>query len=121
MFNNLSTAKRKQQVEDIEQGAKYLRQNKFRNTKKIKTMDSKPSVNKLGETIHSLLGFKAHLTSAWVKSVCDIVKSLPSQKPSTDARLKELETRKPVNNIDGDSETAIKEIKGMLFITVYLI
>ncbi|XP_010480095.1 PREDICTED: kinesin-like protein KIN-14F [Camelina sativa] len=38
---------------------------------------SKP-VRNLPETIHSLLGLKSHLTSAWVKSVCNIVNNVPS-------------------------------------------
>ncbi|XP_010501172.1 PREDICTED: kinesin-like protein KIN-14G [Camelina sativa] len=41
---------------------------------------SKP-VRNLPETIHSLLGLKSHLTSAWVKSVCNIVNNVPSSTP----------------------------------------
>ncbi|TXG73032.1 hypothetical protein EZV62_001611 [Acer yangbiense] len=55
------------------------------------------SVENLGETIHSLLGFKAHLTCAWAKSVCDIIKNLPS---------KDLERK--------DSELSISKIKDEL-------
>ncbi|CAH8306220.1 unnamed protein product [Eruca vesicaria subsp. sativa] len=40
---------------------------------------SKP-VKNLPETIHSLLGTKSHLTSAWVKSVCNIVKNVSSSE-----------------------------------------
>ncbi|XP_012474182.1 kinesin-like protein KIN-14T isoform X2 [Gossypium raimondii] len=42
------------------------------------------SIQNLGETIHSLLGFKSHLTSTWVKSVCEIVKKLPSGNEKDD-------------------------------------
>ncbi|OMO81077.1 hypothetical protein CCACVL1_12626 [Corchorus capsularis] len=42
-------------------------------------MNSKKSIQNLGETIHSLLGLKSHLTSTWVKSVCDIIKKLPHE------------------------------------------
>ncbi|KAE8668648.1 kinesin-like protein KIF3A-like isoform X2 [Hibiscus syriacus] len=42
-------------------------------------MDSKKSIRNLGETIHSLLRFKSPINSAWVKSVCQIIKSLPNQ------------------------------------------
>ncbi|XVF04526.1 hypothetical protein REPUB_Repub05bG0091200 [Reevesia pubescens] len=45
-------------------------------------MNSKKSVQNLGETIHSLLGLKSHLTSTWVKSVCDIVKNLALEESS---------------------------------------
>ncbi|KAK8604890.1 hypothetical protein V6N13_082357 [Hibiscus sabdariffa] len=45
-------------------------------------MNSKKSIRNLGETIHSLLGFKSHLNSTWVKSVCEIIKSLPDQDES---------------------------------------
>ncbi|PPD84592.1 hypothetical protein GOBAR_DD18480 [Gossypium barbadense] len=47
-------------------------------------MSSKKSIQNLGETIHSLLGFKSHLTSTWVKSVCEIVKKLPSGNEKDD-------------------------------------
>ncbi|KAJ4917991.1 P-loop containing nucleoside triphosphate hydrolases superfamily protein [Raphanus sativus] len=40
---------------------------------------SKP-VKNLPETIHSLLGTKSYLTSAWVKSVCNIVKNVSSSE-----------------------------------------
>ncbi|XP_022753510.1 kinesin-like protein KIN-14T isoform X2 [Durio zibethinus] len=42
-------------------------------------MNSRKSVQNLKETIHSLLGFKSHLTSTWAKSVCDIIKNLPHE------------------------------------------
>ncbi|KAF5748853.1 hypothetical protein HS088_TW04G00813 [Tripterygium wilfordii] len=44
--------------------------------------DPRRSVRNLAETIHSLLGVKAHVTSTWVKSVCDIIKNLPSEVSS---------------------------------------
>ncbi|XWS71073.1 hypothetical protein CRYUN_Cryun03dG0105700 [Craigia yunnanensis] len=46
-------------------------------------MNSKKSIQNLGETIHSLLGFKSHLTSTWVKSVCDIIKNLPNKNETS--------------------------------------
>ncbi|CAN6931961.1 unnamed protein product [Brassica oleracea] len=45
----------------------------------METRRSKP-VKNLPETIHSLLGTKSHLTSAWVKSVCNIVKNVSSSE-----------------------------------------
>ncbi|KAK8661059.1 hypothetical protein V6N13_051961 [Hibiscus sabdariffa] len=45
-------------------------------------MNPKKSIQNLGETIHSLLGFKSHLNSNWVKSVCEIIKSLPEEDES---------------------------------------
>ncbi|KAL5832412.1 hypothetical protein ACOSQ4_017766 [Xanthoceras sorbifolium] len=83
-------------------------------------MDSKPSVHNLGETIHSLLGFKAHLTSAWVKSVCDIIKNQPSQKSSADGKSKDFETRESLDD-NVDLETAIAKIKDELAaLTAYI-
>ncbi|XP_010552292.1 PREDICTED: kinesin-II 85 kDa subunit [Tarenaya hassleriana] len=51
----------------------------------METETRKP-VRNLPETIHSLLGLKSHFTSAWVKSVCNIVKNVPS--PSSSKRSK---------------------------------
>ncbi|GLU19622.1 hypothetical protein SLE2022_358610 [Rubroshorea leprosula] len=50
----------------------------------MKNMDSKKPIRNLTDTIHSLLGVKSHLTSAWVKSVCDIIKNLPHERSRTD-------------------------------------
>ncbi|KAK9273189.1 hypothetical protein L1049_017996 [Liquidambar formosana] len=47
-------------------------------------MESRKSVRNLVESLHSLLGFKAHFTSSWVNSVCDIIKNLPSEVPPDD-------------------------------------
>ncbi|KAE8672041.1 kinesin-like protein KIF3A-like isoform X2 [Hibiscus syriacus] len=58
----------------------------------MKAMDSKKSIRDLGETIHSLLGFKSPINSAWVKSVCQIIKSLPNE--------------------DGDAAEEFSKIKG---------
>lgn len=55
-------------------------------------VETRNSVQNLARTIHSLLGFKAHLTSNWVSSVCDIIKSLPTRKSPGDPETK-LETR----------------------------
>ncbi|KAK2980861.1 hypothetical protein RJ640_003088, partial [Escallonia rubra] len=41
--------------------------------------DSRKSFRRLAESIHSLLGFKTHLTSTWADSVCNVIKSLPSE------------------------------------------
>ncbi|KFK35576.1 hypothetical protein AALP_AA4G008700 [Arabis alpina] len=43
-------------------------------------MEKPRTSKKLPETIHSLLGLKSHLTSAWVKSVCNIVKNVSSKE-----------------------------------------
>ncbi|KAK3024052.1 hypothetical protein RJ639_042963, partial [Escallonia herrerae] len=42
-------------------------------------LDSRKSFCRLAESIHSLLGFKTHLTSTWADSVCNVIKSLPSE------------------------------------------
>lgn len=87
--------------------------------RKMKTMDARQSVQNLAETIHSLLGLKAHLTSAWVKSVCDIVKNLPSEKSSTDIKPKDLETGSSSEIKDVDSGTDNSETKGWHFALVF--
>uniref|UniRef100_A0A1J3GPA0 Kinesin-like protein KIFC3 n=1 Tax=Noccaea caerulescens TaxID=107243 RepID=A0A1J3GPA0_NOCCA len=46
---------------------------------------SKP-VQDLPETIHSLLGLKSNLTSAWVKSVCNIAKKVSSPEISSTSK-----------------------------------
>ena len=67
-------------------------------------MDSRKSVRNLAESLHSLLGIKANLTSNWVKSVCDIIKTLPTEK-SVDVQ--------PTNfDINDDDCSAISKIKG---------
>ncbi|XP_021816719.1 kinesin-like protein KIN-14T [Prunus avium] len=50
-------------------------------------MASRNRVPSLPEKIHSLLGLKSHLTSSWVKSVCDIIRNQPSQGQSTKTQL----------------------------------
>ncbi|CAL8159625.1 unnamed protein product [Prunus armeniaca] len=50
-------------------------------------MASRNPVHSLPEKIHSLLGLKSHLTSSWVKSVCDIIRNQPSQGQSTETHL----------------------------------
>ncbi|VYS49205.1 unnamed protein product [Arabidopsis thaliana] len=54
---------------------------------------SKP-VRNLPETIHSLLGLKSHMTSDWVKSVCNIAKntSSTSKKEEADSVSVELQS-----------------------------
>ncbi|EEF38964.1 kinesin-like protein KIN-14T [Ricinus communis] len=66
-------------------------------------MGSRKSVRNLGETLESLLGLKAHLTPNWVKSVCDILKTLPSNL--TDAKEEDD---------DNDSCNTISKIKDEL-------
>ncbi|KAJ4846191.1 hypothetical protein Tsubulata_049726 [Turnera subulata] len=71
-------------------------------------MDSRKSVGNLTETLHSLLGLKAHLTSNWVKSVCDIVRNLPPE------RSIDLRPESTVDSTDDDPATAIAKIKDEL-------
>lgn len=45
------------------------------------SLDPRKSIRSLAESIHSLLGSKTHLiTSSWVDSVCNIIKSSPSDQ-----------------------------------------
>lgn len=74
-------------------------------------MDSRQPVQNLAETIHSLLGLKAHLTSNWVKSVRDIIKNLPSEKSSADIEAKTLETGNSLDNEDVEGN-AVSKLKG---------
>ncbi|KAJ6702732.1 KINESIN-LIKE PROTEIN KLP-3 [Salix viminalis] len=69
-------------------------------------MDSRKSARNLAESLHSLLGIKANLTSNWVKSVCDIIKTLPTEK-SVDVQ--------PTNSdINDDDRSAISKTKDEL-------
>lgn len=52
-------------------------------------MDRRKPVRNLSESIRSLLGLKANLTSSWVDSVCDIIQSLPSQQSTTHTHSKQ--------------------------------
>ncbi|KAG6781850.1 hypothetical protein POTOM_014765 [Populus tomentosa] len=71
-------------------------------------MDSRKSVRNLAESLHSLLGIKANLTSNWVKSVCDIIKTLPSEKS-----VEMQPTNTDINEDDEDDDdcSAISKIK----------
>ncbi|XP_050277519.1 kinesin-like protein KIN-14T [Quercus robur] len=75
-------------------------------------MESKKSVQKLSNTIHSLLGLKARFTSTWVKSVCDIIRNLPPEGPSIELKSANLKTSDSSGNKDLDS--AISKINDEL-------
>ncbi|XP_058107726.1 kinesin-like protein KIN-14B isoform X2 [Magnolia sinica] len=65
---------------------------------------SRKPVQRLAESIRSLLGFKAHLTSSWAESVCHIVNQLPSDEPSGGPR-----TYGPsFNSVDSSEEKNIE-------------
>ncbi|GLT82475.1 hypothetical protein SLE2022_008410 [Rubroshorea leprosula] len=64
-------------------------------------MDSKKSIRNLTNRIHSLLGFKSHSTSAWIKSGCDIIENLPLERLRTDVKTSK----------DDQSVTDISKIK----------
>lgn len=64
-------------------------------------MDTRKSLRNLRGTLHALLDLKAHLTPNWVKSVCDIIKTLPSEFDAKE------------DDDDGDdSGNVISKIKG---------
>ncbi|XP_024459351.2 kinesin-like protein KIN-14T isoform X2 [Populus trichocarpa] len=66
-------------------------------------MDSGKSIRSLAVSLHSLLGLKAHLTSNWVKSVSEIIKTLPTEK-SVD-----MQPTKSDTDDDGDSISKIQD------------
>lgn len=66
-------------------------------------MDSGKSIRNLAVSLHSLLGLEAHLTSNWVKSVSETIKTLPSEK-SVD-----MQPTKPDTDDDGDSISKIQD------------
>ncbi|KAJ6325824.1 hypothetical protein OIU78_013011 [Salix suchowensis] len=69
-------------------------------------MDSRKSVRNLAGSLHSLLGIKANLTSNWVKSVCDIIKTLPTEKS--------VDVQPASSDINDDDRSAISKIKDEL-------
>ncbi|KAJ6704620.1 KINESIN-LIKE PROTEIN KIF3A ISOFORM X1 [Salix purpurea] len=69
-------------------------------------MDSRKSVRNLAESLHSLLGIKANLTSNWVKSVCDIIRTLPTEKS--------VDVQPASSDINDDDRSAISKIKDEL-------
>ncbi|KAJ9697644.1 hypothetical protein PVL29_006987 [Vitis rotundifolia] len=85
-------------------------------------MDTRKPVRNLAESIRSLLGLKANLTSSWADSVCDIIKSLPSEEPRTD-RIKPAnsETTNSFDDKEVNSGTIILKLKDELAaLTAYI-
>ncbi|KAG5227492.1 kinesin protein [Salix suchowensis] len=77
-------------------------------------MDSGKSIRNLAVSLHSLLGLKTHLTSNWVKSISDIIKTLPSEK-SVDMQPTNSDTD---DDEDDDSVSKIKD--ELTFLTNYI-
>ncbi|XP_062172990.1 kinesin-like protein KIN-14T isoform X2 [Alnus glutinosa] len=82
--------------------------------KKTKTMEPRKPVQNLTETINSLQGRKAHFTSSWVKSVCDIIRNLRSEGPSIELKSANPKTSDSFRNKDDDLGSAISKIKDEL-------
>ena len=84
---------------------------------KMMNMDTRKPVGNLAESIRSLLGLKANLTSSWADSVSDIIKSLPSEEPRTD-RIKpaKSETTNSFDDKEVNSGTIILKLKGGSFV-----
>lgn len=79
-------------------------------------MEARKSVQNLAEKIHSLLGLKAHFTSSWVKSVCDIIRHLPSEGPSIDLKAENSKASVSFGNKEDDLASEISKIKGKSFV-----
>ena len=79
-------------------------------------MEPRKPVQNLTETINSLLGRKAHFTSSWVKSVCDIIRSQQSKGPSIELKSANLKTSDSFGNKDDDLGGAISKIEGKSFL-----
>ncbi|KAG6632741.1 hypothetical protein CIPAW_13G179500 [Carya illinoinensis] len=82
--------------------------------KRTKAMEARKSVQNLAEKIHSLLGLKAHFTSSWVKSVCDIIRHLPSEGPSIDLKAENSKASVSFGNKEDDLAREISKIKDEL-------
>ncbi|XP_048136960.1 kinesin-like protein KIN-14T isoform X3 [Rhodamnia argentea] len=82
----------------------------FHKPLKMTLMERKNSTQKLAETIHSLLGLKSHLTSTWIRSVCGIMRTLPSPRSSDRIGLKISDTEKENNTSDTDLSIVIPKI-----------
>ena len=80
-------------------------------------MDTRKPVRNLAESLRSLLGVKANLTSSWVDSVCDIIKSLPSEESPTD-RIEPANSEATSSFHDQkiDSSTITLKLKGRFFV-----
>lgn len=80
-------------------------------------MASRNPVHSIPEKIHSLLGLKSHLTSSWVKSVCDIIRNQPSQGQSTETHFTitnfEINSCSENRDDDDDLSNAASNIRGI--------
>ncbi|KAF8041147.1 hypothetical protein BT93_B3157 [Corymbia citriodora subsp. variegata] len=76
--------------------------------------ERKKSAQNLAETIHSLLGLKSRLTSTWIRSVCGIMRSLPSPRSSAKIGLKLSDAEKENSINDMDLSMVIPKIKDEL-------
>ncbi|KAJ6427888.1 hypothetical protein OIU84_023316 [Salix udensis] len=81
-------------------------------------MDSGKSIRNLAVSLHSLLGLKTHLTSNWVKSISDIIKTLPSEK-SVDMQPTNSDTDDDDDG-DGDDDSVSKIKDELTFLTNYI-
>ena len=81
-------------------------------------MESRKSAHKLAETIHSLLGWKSHVTSNWVKSVCEIMKSVPSEVASIDLKPTNVVTRDSTEKTVDELQKAILKIEGKSLVVI---
>ncbi|GMN35664.1 hypothetical protein TIFTF001_042263, partial [Ficus carica] len=79
-------------------------------------METRKSGHKLAETIHSLLGWKSHLTSNWAKSVCDIMKSVPSEVLAIDFKPTNVKTKDSTVTADDELRNAISKIEEELVV-----
>ncbi|XP_062107845.1 kinesin-like protein KIN-14T [Humulus lupulus] len=74
-------------------------------------MESRKPVHKLSETIHSLLGWKSHVTSNWVKSVCEIMKSVPPDMVSINSKPINVATEHSMKKKSDELHNSISKVE----------
>ena len=86
----------------------------------METRRSKP-VKNLPETIHSLLGTKSHLTSAWVKSVCNIVKNVSSSEIASTSKEEDDSAFIQVQSIRGLLSDSFSFLDFSFFLWIFVL
>ncbi|WOL06812.1 kinesin KP1 isoform X2 [Canna indica] len=74
------------------------------------------SMQRLPDSIHSLLGLNSNVTASWFKSVCSIIKDLQSSKSGgdTQAKSKKIDEMEYTDSNDSDKNACLLKIQGTI-------